>query len=133
MVHEFEPPCYAPGSHSLDVHRKTEKELAGDPLVFEGREIFMNCETPEHYDTADTNSWALFIASGNTRKTKLVTSKMGFTCCYKPGNIIAICGKRVAHTIPKFKDRQHISMACFTHQTLWDQANVEVPILRHST
>ncbi|KAJ7795271.1 hypothetical protein B0H14DRAFT_3158739 [Mycena olivaceomarginata] len=84
-----------------EVRAKTEAKLAfakclghGDPLMFEGRQLLMNRETPDHRDKSDPrNGWAILFAGGNATEADMLARELGLRTRFRPGDAIAIRGR----------------------------------------
>ncbi|KAF8220967.1 hypothetical protein L208DRAFT_1382457 [Tricholoma matsutake] len=88
--------------------------LSIDPLVMEGCAIMYNHQTPEHSDTKDPlPAWAVMITFG-----KFVVGGC---------DVIVIRGRLLPHEVEEWGLGQRISIAHFTHKSLWKQCGMTCP------
>ncbi|KAJ7702547.1 hypothetical protein B0H16DRAFT_1902473 [Mycena metata] len=87
-----------------------------DELQMEGREFMFNRETQDHRDLHDPQfGWAVLAALGH----------------FQGGDLILLRGRVLKHKILPFTGQQRISVAHFTHQSLWDAFDVTPPQTIH--
>lgn len=99
-----------------------------DPLVMEGRAIMFNRMTPNHPDSLDPpRGWAFLAILGNFTEGKIYIRRLGLRMRYIPGDVVAIRGKILEHEVEAWVGGQRISIAHFTHQTLFEAFGKECP------
>jgi hypothetical protein len=99
-----------------------------DPLLFEGRAIMWNRQTPLHGDKTDPiRSWVVLVVLGKFRKGHLFIPRLNLRLFYEPGTVIILRGHLLPHEVEAWEGGQRISMAHFTHESLWREFNMECP------
>lgn len=103
--------------------------LSIDPLVMEGRAIMYNHQTPEHSDTKDPlPAWAVMITFGKfVVGGCLFVQRLCLCIQYLPGDVIVIRGRLLPHEVEEWGLGQRISIAHFTHESLWKQCGMTCP------
>lgn len=102
---------------------------AVDPLIMEGRAIMWNRQTPLHPDRLDpVQSWAVLLVSGEFKGGHLFIPKLRLRLRYLPGDMIFLRGCILPHEVESWEGGQRVSIAHFTHQSLWNEFNLELPI-----
>ncbi|KAJ7823111.1 hypothetical protein B0H13DRAFT_1919781 [Mycena leptocephala] len=88
---------------------------ADNPLQMEGRELMYNRQTPLHPDKSDhKNGWAVLVIVGP----------------FKDGTMIMVRGKILPHEVEAFSDGQRITIAHFTHRSMWAECGMEPTLTR---
>ncbi|KAG1847260.1 hypothetical protein C8R48DRAFT_779242 [Suillus tomentosus] len=83
-----------------------------DGLLWEGRSFQFNRQTPLHPDSTDpVNCWVA----------------LNLRLFYEPGTIILLRGHILPHEVEAFFDGQRISIAHFTHESLWKALGLHLP------
>lgn len=100
-----------------------------DPLIAEGRAIMYNRQTPNHPDRNDPlKSWACMVTLGHfTQGGELYIERLNLVIRYLPGDMIWVRGRILPHEVWEWNDGQRISIAHFTHETLWRSYGMECP------
>ncbi|KAF8220968.1 hypothetical protein L208DRAFT_1061082, partial [Tricholoma matsutake] len=100
--------------------------LSIDPLVMEGCAIMYNHQTPEHSDTKDPlPAWAVMITFGKfVVGGCLFVQRLCLCIQYLPGDVIVIRGRLLPHEVEEWGLGQRISIAHFTHKSLWKQCGM---------
>lgn len=110
-------------------HPVVEALSAIDPLLMEGRAIMFNRKTPEHKDRLDPlRAWATMITFGNfTEGGECYIKRLRLRVRYLPGDAIVIRGRILAHEVEDWGPGQRISIAHFTHTSLWESEDMVCP------
>lgn len=100
-----------------------------DPLVMEGRAIMFNRQTPKHPDRQDPGrSWATMVTFGKfSRGGELSIPRLNLDMQYLPGHAVVIRGRILEHEVKSWGPGQRISVAHFTHDSLWQSYNMQCP------
>lgn len=100
-----------------------------DPLLMEGRAIMFNRKTPLHIDQLDPPcAWATMITFVNfTEGGECYIERLRLRMRYLPGDAIIIRGRILAHEVEKWGPGQRISIAHFTHTSLWESEGMTCP------
>jgi len=100
-----------------------------DPLVMEGRAIMFNRQTPCHLDRLDPlRGWAAMITVGLFDKGgTLWIPRLRLRIRYLPGDVILIRGRILPHEVEAWSGGQRISIAHFTHMSLWNFFGMTCP------
>lgn len=100
-----------------------------DPLLMEGRAIMFNRKTPSHTDRLDPlRAWATMITFGNfTEGGECYIERLRLRIRYLPGDAIIIRGRILAHEVEEWGPGQRISIAHFTHSSLWESEGMTCP------
>ena len=100
-----------------------------DPLVMEGRAIMFNRQTPAHCDRLDPQrSWATMIVFGTfTQGGECYIPRLKLRIRYLPGDAIVIRGRLLEHEVLSWNAGQRISIAHFTHQSIWKEYGLTCP------
>lgn len=92
-----------------------------DELLWLGRSIIFNRETPEHCDGRDMpEAWTPLVTLGNTTGGDLRLSDLNTDLFYEPGAIIFIRGGALKHAVLPFQGTQRIAIAHFIHWYTWE-------------
>jgi hypothetical protein len=101
-----------------------------DPLLPVGRSIIFNRATPMHKDFLDpVQGWAILIALGTAKGAVLHIPKLGIRIKYDPGTIIFIRGHLLEHEVEMFDGNQRITVAFFTHSSIFNEFGIVLPHL----
>lgn len=100
-----------------------------DPLIMEGRAIMFNRKTPSHTDRLDPfRAWATMITFGNfTEGGQCYIGRLKLRIRYLPGDAIIIRGRILPHEVESWGPGQRISIAHFTHTSLWESEGMTCP------
>jgi hypothetical protein len=100
-----------------------------DPLKMEGRAIMFNRMTPEHADRQDPfTSWATMVTFGRfSVGGSLYIRRLRLRIRYLPGDVVVIRGRLLAHEVEEWGPGQRISIAHFTHESLWQHYKISCP------
>jgi hypothetical protein len=100
-----------------------------DPLVMEGRAIMYNRQTPLHPDSQDPfTAWAILVVLGKFDKGGyLSVPRLKLRIRFLPGDMIILRGRILPHEIEAWYGGQRVSIAHFTHQSLWDFYEIVCP------
>jgi hypothetical protein len=100
-----------------------------DPLVMEGRAIMYNRQTPLHLDLQDPfTAWAVLVVLGKFDKGGcMYIPRLKLRIRFLPGDLIIIRGRILPHEIEAWSGGQRISIAHFTHKSLWDVFGLTCP------
>jgi len=100
-----------------------------DPLIMEGRAIMYNRKTPSHTDRLDPfRAWATMITFGNfTEGGECYIDRLRLRIRYLPGDAIIIRGRILPHEVEEWGPGQRISIAHFTHTSLWNSEGMTCP------
>ena len=105
-----------------------------DPILMEGRSLIFNRQTPLHNDSQDClTGWQFILAAGHfTNGGSMYIPHLDLRLRLLPGDLIAIRGRLLSHEIEPWFGGQRISMVNFTHESVWNYANVPMPHLYHT-
>ncbi|KAJ8579255.1 hypothetical protein M405DRAFT_754724 [Rhizopogon salebrosus TDB-379] len=99
-----------------------------DELSWEGRSVQYNRQTPLHPDSTDPPSaWVALVALGKFKGGSLFIPRLNLVLYYEPGTIIFIRGHILPHEVLAFHDGQRVSIAHFTHESLWNEMKMKCP------
>lgn len=99
-----------------------------DCLLFEGRHIIFNRQTPLHTDDLDPwTGWAILVAFGQFTKGAMHIPRLNLRLRFQPGDIIAMRGRILPHEIEAWSGGQRVSVVHFTHKSLWDWFGIHCP------
>ena len=100
-----------------------------DPLIMEGRAIMFNRKTPIHTDRLDPlHAWATMITFGRfTEGGDCYIKRLRLRIRYLPGDAILIRGRILPHEVEEWGSGQRISIAHFTHTSLWEEEGMTCP------
>jgi hypothetical protein len=99
-----------------------------DGLLWEGRSFQFNRQTPLHPDSTDPpKCWVALVALGHFKGGHLFIPRLNLRLWYEPGTIILLRGHILPHVVEAFFDGQRISIAHFTHESLWDALGLQLP------
>lgn len=132
ILHLINPPLH---SASLKLHSDIveaydwAKDLfPNDPLLFHGQSIAFNRQTPSHTDSrGPMGEWTPLVGLGFSSGVKLRLAGVKEIIPFDSGTIIFIRGGEMAHAIEAWSGGQRISIAIFTHKTIWEQFKVQYP------
>lgn len=94
-----------------------------DPSYWMGRAILFNSQTPPHRDKKiPPAEWTALHAGGKfTKGGCLYVRELKLRIRYLPGDLIFIRGWFLTHEVELWEGGQRISVAYFTHESLWKQ------------
>ena len=100
-----------------------------DPLLMEGRAIMYNRKTPPHADRQDPyRGWAVMITFGNfTTGGTLYIRRLRLRIRYLPGDVVVLRGRLLEHEVEEWGLGQRVSIAHFTHESLWRHFGMVCP------
>jgi hypothetical protein len=99
-----------------------------DPLLMEGRAIMWNRQTSLHSDKIDlVKAWVALLVWGAFVKGALVFPGLGLQVSYEPGTIVWLRGHILPHMVEVWEGGQRVSVVHFTHQSLWNECEMECP------
>lgn len=102
--------------------------LPNDRILTHGRSFAFNRQTESHTDPrGPIGEWTPLIALGFSRGVKIRLAGIKEILCFEPGTIIFLRGGEIPHAIEAWSGGQRISVACFTHQNIWDEFGLEYP------
>lgn len=94
----------------------------------QGRSFAFNRLTESHTDPkGPLGEWTPLVALGFSKGAKIRLAGIKEILCFEPGTIIFIRGGEIPHAIEVWSGGQRISIACFTHQNIWDHYGMEYP------
>jgi hypothetical protein len=104
---------------------------ADDPLQMEGRELMYNRQTPLHPDKSDhKNGWAVLVVVGPFKGGELYIPCLDLRMRYTDGTMIMVRGKILPHEVEAFSDGQRITIAHFTHRSMWAECGMKPTLTR---
>lgn len=114
---------------SIDDHPYVKALASIDNLIMEGRAIMYNRQTPLHHDRQDPfKSWATMITLGKfTKGGTLKIPRLNLRIRYLPADVVVLRGRILPHEVEEWEGGQRISIAHFTHDSLWRSYNMECP------
>jgi hypothetical protein len=96
-----------------------------DTLIYEGRELLLNVQSPEHTDRQDPKcAWALLAALGYHRGGYMILPELGLRIRLEPGDLLGIRGRVFKHFVEDWTGGQRICIPHFTHSTIWRLAKM---------
>jgi hypothetical protein len=113
-------------------HVSGAEALSGmDPLLYEGREVIFNRESAEHIDLQDPPfGWAILCAFGDSTGGWVHFRHTGLWARYDPGDILAIRGRIMPHSVSKIISGTRISIPHFTHASVWRSFGMESAVFK---
>ncbi|TFK64804.1 hypothetical protein BDN72DRAFT_774126 [Pluteus cervinus] len=113
----------------VEKYAHVEALNAIDPLVYEGRAIMFNRQTPAHVDKQDPKrSWATMITLGDfTAGGNLRIERLNLTIRYLPRDVVILRGRLLQHEVQAWSGGRRISIAHFTHESLWKEFGMTCP------
>jgi len=112
-----------------DKHPHAKAWSAIDGLLWEGRAFQFNRQTPLHPDSTDPpQCWVALVTLGNFQGGELFLPRLNLRMSYQPGTIILLRGHILPHEVEDFSGGQRISIAHFTHESLWQELGLELPV-----
>ncbi|KDQ61846.1 hypothetical protein JAAARDRAFT_45327 [Jaapia argillacea MUCL 33604] len=138
LIEQVDPSYYAQlqilQSRILKKYPYARALNAIDPLLMEGRAIMFNRRTPLHADHADPHgSWAVLFVTGIFTVGYLFIPQLNLRLRYRPGDVVLLRGRELPHEVEAWVGGQRISIAHFTHQSVWDEHGVKVRVQTPST
>lgn len=116
-------------SFCMKDHPFIKAMAAIDPLMNEGRAIMFNRQTPSHADRQDPlSSWATMITLGKfSTGGELCIPRLNLEIQYSPRDTIVLRGRILPHEVKRWGPGQRISIAHFTHSSLWNSYGLTCP------
>lgn len=98
-----------------------------DPLLFQGRSIIFNRQTPSHIDRRDPHlGWNPLTTAGDYAGGWLRIRELSLRMWFGPGACVFLRGAVLHHEIEPFNLGQRIVIAHFCHKSLWRDADIEL-------
>lgn len=96
-----------------------------DPILFQGRSIIFNRQTPNHFDTKDPKlGWNPLTVAGAFTGGRLRIRRLGLRMWFGGGACAFVRGAILEHEIEEFDGGQRISIAHFCHDSLWKEMGI---------
>jgi hypothetical protein len=96
------------------------------PSVFSGVSTIVNRKTLAH---RDQGGWAscfdILCAAGTYDKAYLDVPDIGAQFCYRPGTVVAICGRVLRHSVPTWSGGERICIAHFMRANVHSRLQVK--------
>lgn len=97
-------------------------------VLMQGQSFAFNRQTRSHTDCrGPLGEWTPLIGLGFSRGAKIRLAGIQEILSFEPGSIIFIRGGEIPHGIEAWQGGQRLSIACFTHQNIWDEFNLDYP------
>jgi hypothetical protein len=110
----------------IDKYTYARGRAAIDAILFQGRSIIYNRQTPNHLDRRDPYiGWTPLVVFGRFTGGKIRIRRLGLRMSFLPGTCIWIRGRVLAHEIEVFEGGQRVSIAHFCHDSVWNMMAVE--------
>ncbi len=88
------------------------------PTVFSGLAVITNRKTPSHRDDSGHHPWYdVLYSGGRHRKANLKVVDFNATFNYKPGFLVALCGRTFRHQVMDYEGPDRI---CIAHYMRYD-------------
>jgi hypothetical protein len=95
------------------------------PSVFSGISVIVNRKTLPHRDQGGWNSaFDFLVAAGTYEDSQLHVHDAQATFQYRPGCVIAICGKVLSHSVPSWTGGERICYAHFMRDAVWQRLGI---------
>ena len=70
------------------------------PSIFSGSQVIVNRVTPPHQDSGGCPThYNLLVSAGTHTQAKLSIPELGVHQSYRPGDVVAVCGKGFLHEV----------------------------------
>jgi hypothetical protein len=128
---QLDPDAYA--SH-VELSNKIKKDYPHararasiDPILFQGRSVIFNRQTPNHIDRKDPKlGWNPLTTAGNYTGGHMRIRRLKLRMWYGAGSCIFVRGAILPHEVEEFEGGQCISIAHFCHESLWKEVGVKL-------
>lgn len=98
-----------------------------DPILFQGRSVIFNRQTPNHVDKKDPKlGWNPLTTAGDYTGGCLRIRRLKLRMWYGPGCCVFLRGAILPHEVEEFEGGQRISIAHFCHESLWKEVGVKL-------
>jgi hypothetical protein len=89
------------------------RSVAAWPSVFSGITVISNRQTPPHRDRGGwAQSYDLLVSAGTHAHSVLGLSDVDARLVYRPGAVVAVCGKLLRHDVLQWDGGERV---CFAH------------------
>jgi len=110
-----------------DIHPHARARATIDPLLFQGRSVIFNRQTPNHVDRKDPKlGWNPLTTAGGYTEGRLRIRRLGLRMWFGGGACVFLRGAILHHEIEPFDGGQRISIAHFCHSSLWAEMDVSL-------
>ena len=117
----FDP---VPESRENNWPHPTEALMAW-PSVFTGMAVITNRLTPSHRDDHGHHPWYdLLFSGGRHTAAQLKVVDLGATFSYKPGTLVALCGRTFRHQCMDYVGDDRICVAHYMRYDVMDRLNI---------
>jgi hypothetical protein len=126
--------CIDPDAHAShkelavklsQAHPHIRARASIDPILFQGRSIIFNRQTPNHIDRKDPKlAWNPLTTAGTFVGGRLRIRRLGLRMWFGGGACAFVRGGILQHEIEEFEGGQRISIAHFCHNSLWKEMEV---------
>jgi hypothetical protein len=90
--------------------------------VFSGMQVISNRITMPHRDrNAAKTAYDILVSAGTHQHAVLSIPDIHTTLSYKPGTVVAICGRVLLHEVPDWGESEHICIAHFMRDAVHDR------------
>jgi hypothetical protein len=123
------PDLLQAGMEAIKTLKKSNKDhdnLQLWPTAFSAIGVIVNRKTLAHRDQGGWKScFDILVAAGTYKECYLEVADAGASFEYKPGTAIAICGKLLRHSVPRWNGGERICYAHYMRNNVHNRLQVE--------
>jgi hypothetical protein len=95
---------------------------------FSGIQVIANRITPPHRDKQSADpDYDFLVSAGTHDEAWLELEDVNAKLSYKPGTVVAICGKALRHAVPEWKGGERLCIAHFTRDNVHERLGIPRP------
>jgi len=98
------------------------------PSIFSGSQVIVNWVTPPHRDSGGCPThYDLLVSAGTHTQAKLSIPELGVHLSYRPGDVVAVCGKGFLHEVGDWSGGERVCMSHYMKDNVHERLEVQHP------
>jgi hypothetical protein len=98
------------------------------PSIFSGISVIVNRVTRPHRDSGGSSThYDLLVSAGTHEQARLVVRELGVHLSYRPGDVVALCGKLFLHEVREWLGGERVCVAHYMKDKVHERLHVPRP------
>jgi len=98
------------------------------PSIFSGSQVIVNWVTPPHRDSGGCPMhYDLLVSAGTHTQAKLDVQEFGVHLSYRPGDVVALCGKVFLHEVEDWSGGERVCVSHYMKDNVHERLEVHRP------
>jgi len=98
------------------------------PSIFSGSQVIVNRVTPPHRDSGGCPMhYDLLVSAGTHTQAKLGVPELGVHLSYRPGDVVALCGKVFLHEVEDWSGGERVCVSHYMKDNVHERLEVHRP------